>query len=572
MPLRIRYKIVLPFVVLLAFTGSVGTMIVTARVTDATTGEFDGSLLRASLLANDHLGLLEAQRLAQLRAASDTVGVAEGVAAGDVDGLIRLLVPIQANARPASLTIRVLNSKGLELLQLPGPGAAATRRSLDATYAAESSVQDILAGRRDSRGDKFVFLARDTAGPVLYWVGPVRNDRGEVAGAMLLGEPLSDVTDRIRSSHASELTFYDRTGLPLSTSLKGVPALGDPIRATVTGDHPVRALQAIDGHGYGLLVSDWTMRGAQLGYVAVALDAEPLRAGVAQVRFTLTLLFILAALLTMLAGVALAARITHPLEQLVHAMQAVTAGDLSQRAPQGPHDEIGFLAGAFNEMTASLQDNRRALEQTYFASMEALARAIDARDPYTLGHSSRVAAISLELAAAMNFPEEERETLRRSALLHDVGKIGVEDRILHKAGPLEEGEFEALRRHPVIGYDMLAGLRFLRDSMPGVRHHHERWDGTGYPDGLQGEAIPPAVRILSVADVLDAITSDRPYARGLGLEQAVTYIVKNSGTQFDPAVVAALRSRIDPIGALLKRMGKAPAPHPADVGWLEAVG
>jgi HD-GYP domain-containing protein (c-di-GMP phosphodiesterase class II) len=176
-----------------------------------------------------------------------------------------------------------------------------------------------------------------------------------------------------------------------------------------------------------------------------------------------------------------------------------------------------------------------------------------------------VAAIGLEIAAAMDLPADELIALRRSGLLHDIGKLGVEDHILRKPGPLNDQEWESIRRHPVIGYDMLKDVPFLAPSLAGVRHHHERWDGDGYPDRLEGEAIPLAVRILCVADAFDAITSDRPYRTSFSFQFALQTILQGAGSQFDPAVVKAFQSRADRIIALLKGMGKAPAPHAADI-------
>ena len=221
------------------------------------------------------------------------------------------------------------------------------------------------------------------------------------------------------------------------------------------------------------------------------------------------------------------------------------------------HDEIGYLARTFNEMTASLEDKTAALEETTFSSMEALARAIDARDSSTFGHSSRVAAISVEIADGMALPVKDREALRRAALLHDIGKIGVEDRVLRKPGPLSDAEADDMREHPRIGYDMLKGLRFLQPSLPGVLYHHERWDGAGYPTGLTGTAIPLPVRILAVADVFDALTSDRSYRDGLDFDAATAAIRIEAGLQFDPDVVTAFLARRPAIEALLRRMGKA---------------
>jgi putative nucleotidyltransferase with HDIG domain len=272
-------------------------------------------------------------------------------------------------------------------------------------------------------------------------------------------------------------------------------------------------------------------------------------------------LFAVAALMTLLFGTLLARRITRPVEQLVASTAAVSNGNWSHRAPISSGDEIGVLARSFNVMAATVEQKNKELEESYFASMESLARAIDARDPYTFGHSTRVAAISLELADQIGLPDEDRKALRRAALLHDIGKIGVEDRILRKPGPLTEEEWDAMRLHPFIGYKMLQGLNFLKPSLAGVLHHHERWDGRGYPIGLKEETIIPYVRILTVADTLDAMTSDRPYRNGFPFERAIEEIREHAGTQFDPAMVEAFLLRTSQIEVLLLDKGLSAAPQ-----------
>jgi HD-GYP domain-containing protein (c-di-GMP phosphodiesterase class II) len=159
----------------------------------------------------------------------------------------------------------------------------------------------------------------------------------------------------------------------------------------------------------------------------------------------------------------------------------------------------------------------------------------------------------------MGLPSDQLSALGRAALLHDIGKIGVEDRVLRKPGPLTKREVIAMRAHPVIGYEMLKGLHFLESSLSGIRHHHEHWDGSGYPDGLKGEHIPAAVRILTVADALDALTSDRPYRTAMSFSAAVATIEAGAGIQFDPAVIRALRSHGAAIASLLTVMGKPEA-------------
>ncbi len=186
--------------------------------------------------------------------------------------------------------------------------------------------------------------------------------------------------------------------------------------------------------------------------------------------------------------------------------------------------------------TARLYDDR---EQHFRLTLEALAKALDARDRYTAGHSERVTAYALVFARAMRLPDADVAVLRLAGLLHDIGKVGVPDRVLLKAGPLDAAERALIEPHTTIGFEMLRDLPFLRDALPAIRGHHERWDGGGYPDGLAGDGIHPYARILAVADSFDAMTSARPYRQALPFAEAARRLHVDAGTQFDPAVVRA---------------------------------
>jgi HD-GYP domain-containing protein (c-di-GMP phosphodiesterase class II) len=171
--------------------------------------------------------------------------------------------------------------------------------------------------------------------------------------------------------------------------------------------------------------------------------------------------------------------------------------------------------------------------------VRALTSAIDAKDPYTCGHSDRVARISVRLADQMGCGSKELETLYLSGLLHDIGKIGIDDQVLRKAGKLTAAEYEHIKLHAEIGYRILKDLKQLDDVLPVVRHHHESWDGTGYPMGLAGQEIPLYARIVAVADSLDAMSSDRPYRKGMPDEKLDAIIREGAGSQWDPHVVEA---------------------------------
>jgi putative nucleotidyltransferase with HDIG domain len=166
-----------------------------------------------------------------------------------------------------------------------------------------------------------------------------------------------------------------------------------------------------------------------------------------------------------------------------------------------------------------------------------LSRAIEARDPYTQGHSARVTALAELIACRLGWEEERLELLRVGGPLHDIGKLAVSDDVLSKAGTLEEGELEEIRRHPKMGAKILLRVTAFRDALPYVLYHHERWDGNGYPTGKAGAEIPLEARVLAVADAFDAMTSDRPYRRALTHEQALAEIERCEGTQFDPEIV-----------------------------------
>ncbi|MFZ5996420.1 MAG: HD domain-containing phosphohydrolase [Nitrospirota bacterium] len=179
------------------------------------------------------------------------------------------------------------------------------------------------------------------------------------------------------------------------------------------------------------------------------------------------------------------------------------------------------------------------LNETFYNTMQALAETIEMRDPYTGGHTRRVMEYSLAIGRRIGLTRREMVRLRLAAILHDIGKIGVRDTILLNPGRLTSEEFGGMRKHPEFGAAVLSRVKKLRGVIPGIKYHHERYDGSGYPEGLKGEAIPLLARIVAVADAFDAMTTNRPYRKGLSWENALAELQKHSGRQFDPAVVKA---------------------------------
>jgi putative nucleotidyltransferase with HDIG domain len=179
------------------------------------------------------------------------------------------------------------------------------------------------------------------------------------------------------------------------------------------------------------------------------------------------------------------------------------------------------------------------LELLNWGTLEALARTVDAKSRWTAGHSERVAELALKIARVMGFDEKELESLHRGAFLHDIGKIGIPLLIIDKPGKLTDDEYKKIMEHPVIGAKIIEPIEAYADAIPMILQHHEKFDGTGYPYGISGEALSLSARILAVADVYDAITSNRPYRQGSVKEKAINIITGESGKHFDPNVVEA---------------------------------
>jgi putative nucleotidyltransferase with HDIG domain len=202
-----------------------------------------------------------------------------------------------------------------------------------------------------------------------------------------------------------------------------------------------------------------------------------------------------------------------------------------------------FAANAYSRIKMA-----QRLDSHYMETIAALAAALEARDPDTREHTTRMRDLASALADAMSLSPEDRRAVKLGSVLHDVGKIGIPDSVLRKPGPLTDEEWSVMRKHPEIGESMLKDIAFLSPVLPAVRHHHERWDGGGYPDGLTREDIPVTARVITVCDSFDAMTSDRPYRRAMRFQDAVAELKKNSGTQFDPDCVELFLRIVDEVG------------------------
>lgn len=248
----------------------------------------------------------------------------------------------------------------------------------------------------------------------------------------------------------------------------------------------------------------------------------------------------------LLLGIFFARRLSDPIARLAGSTRAISEGQYGSMVEVGGTSEMAELSESFNRMSASIRvafdDVQRAARENrelFLSSIRALAEAIDAKDPYTRGHSERVATYAAAIAQEMGLGSEEVERTRLSALLHDVGKIGVDDRIIRKPTALTEEEFEAMKTHPIKGAAIMSAIPQLANVIPGMKYHHEKWSGGGYPEGLKGEQIPMQARIVTVADTFDAMTTTRPYQKAMENDFVVERIRQLAGARFDPVVVDA---------------------------------
>jgi HD-GYP domain-containing protein (c-di-GMP phosphodiesterase class II) len=312
-------------------------------------------------------------------------------------------------------------------------------------------------------------------------------------------------------------------------------------------------------------------RNSLLGVIAIQDEAAAMTS-VRDMRNQTLFVSLLAATLALLIGFYFAEKLTRPVRELAAGAHRIAAGDFSQRVKVLGRTELGELGSSFNQMTDQVERFVRDLQasayenhELFLGTVKALAAAIDGKDPYTRGHSERVSRFSVATAEALGLSAEEIERIRVSALLHDVGKIGIDDRVLKKPSALTDEEFKIMKTHPQKGYKIMSQIPAMRDFLPGMYMHHEMINGAGYPQGLQGDQIPTQARIVSVADTFDAMTTERPYQRAMDLEAALTRLKSFVGTRYDARVVAAFiaaceAGRIRPGVTRVRRKGINPLP------------
>jgi putative nucleotidyltransferase with HDIG domain len=353
-------------------------------------------------------------------------------------------------------------------------------------------------------------------------------------GALVVGTSLDANYARELSSLASaDVVITVNGGVVASTAPATVAA--DLVRA---GSDPGET-RTLNGEEYA--IRTLIALGPARIYTLASIDAAA-RTATRDALMAIATIAFGAFVLAALGSFWLARTLTDPIDRLAGEIGMMTAArDLRRHLqPTGMSRELDSLAEAFNELVRGLTAAEADTRAAYLGAIRALAATLDARDPYTAGHSERVSALSVLIGRQMQISDSDLDVLRLGALLHDIGKIGLSDEILRKPAALTAEEYEYLKRHPSVGARILRQVPFLAPHIPIVELHHERPDGGGYPFGLRGDEIPLAARIVHVADAFDAITSARAYRPARGPAEAIAELVRHTGTQFDPLSVEAL--------------------------------
>jgi len=541
--LPLSAKIVLPYLLLTLLVGVGGTFVATRLAAQSANDRLTTALVEAVRTADAQLLERERERVDALGTLLDRDGLAEAVARRDAARLLELLDPLPTGADWAGLvdasgqTLAARRASPTSSLHPPG-GALTVGRS--------GPVELALQGVRDFSGERRGGFGELSGEAAFVAAAPVRlGDR--IVGVLAVGSDLTAAAQELKQMTVADAALFAADGRPLVNTLapgKGSTELPG-LDTTPTEDELRPARMQVGEREYFALVAPLRVRGVTAGALAAALPTDAVDRIGADTRGWLTWLFGGAMAVSVMLGLAIARLIGRPVNALAAAARAVGAGDLARRSGVDGSDEIGVLGRTFDAMTSNLQLRQQQLAEAYLNTVRALAAAVDAKDPYTHGHSQRVAAYAVKVARHLGMDEKLMPQIEMGGLLHDVGKIGVPDHVLLKPGKLDDAEFAMIKRHTVIGHDILRPVGFDPVVNQIVRSHHERLNGRGYPDGLTGESIPLVARIVCVCDAYDTMTSDRAYQRSRGHEGAVEELRKWAGEQFDPACVEALALAVD---------------------------
>lgn len=550
-PLRhIRAKIIMPYAVLCVILAVVGTYLVTQLVAGSLQERFDNQLAEAGRVAADAVVRREQQQLEVARAIAFTQGVPGAALGGDAARLKDLISPLTTNERVDRAEIVDANGKLLMDLANDEPSAGG-QTAVEASDPSQWGVVQQVLGGGDALGDKYASLVQADGGFYLFTAAPLTAQE-QTVGAVLVGTRLDSLVAEVKSQALADVTFYSYDGRPIASTF--VLTYGNRREADLTLsptlatnvlnmlDSSPRDSRSLFGRDYDFAYGRLLIRQSVVGLYSVSLPTNFILSAGATTRTGMSIVFGMVISAVLIIGYLIARRITIPISKLVDAARSVESGDLKTRSGVRSNDEIGWLARSFDQMTESLEGYAERLRRQHISTITAVTSAVDARDPYTLGHSVRVGRLAAALGRQLGLSEEVSREIEIGGYLHDIGKIGVKDNILLKPGPLTTEERVGIDTHTLVACRILESVELSPEVWDFVRSHHERLDGSGYPDGLRGQELSPVARIAAVADMYDAMTSDRPYKAALNPETALADLKSQAGRLLDTEVVSALEA------------------------------
>ncbi len=475
-----------------------------------------------------------------------------------------LLIPF-LDSYNSLLAVRVVTAAGRQIAEV-GRGTTAPWEQFGAGEAAAATAAAL-------RGEEYVgmpFFPTDGDAAAVGFAVPVRDEGNRVTAALLAIVSLADVqalVAKVRVGTTGQAYLVDRRGVLVAhrdldlvrrrENLADVEIVGYLQAGQTLGSVPFR-----DRAGRQMLGAYDVVPGVGWGVVIEELRDEAY-GSLTELRRQTVFWVALGLVLAVGIGISFAQGISRPIRAFAERALAISRGDFKGSIATRSHNEIGQLADTFNHMTRQLDSYDRNMRELFLSTIKSLAAAIDAKDPYTRGHSERVATFSVAIARELGLDEKSLERVQIAGLLHDVGKIGIADAVLRKPERLTDAEYAIIKGHPAMGASIMGPIRQLKDIIPGMRHHHEALDGTGYPDGLAGGEIPLMARIIAVADTFDAMTSDRLYQKAKDDAFVIQTLLRLSGTRYDQKIVQAFIKAHPKLGRPLPAAAGVPVAQPA---------
>lgn len=540
----IRYKITFPYIALALGLAMAAAIVITNVVLDTVEERFTNQLIETGRLSAEWMVKEEDRMLETLRMIAHTEGVPEAVQDADAEGLRQIALPIAVNGQLEAMEI--LDVDGVSLLSLrqqrPDQFEDYYASRGESLFQEWEFVQQVLNAQVDSLGDKYAGVVSAPWGDFFYVSGPILSETNQLQGVVLVGRSLGSLSREIREATFSQATLYDFSGDPQATTfLEAVGPLSPELVAGVMDRQAEESFLrnlTVANIAYSEIIGTLEARaGIDVALIGTSLPQTFLVHPSQVTRVQIFGLATLGFLFVIGAGVLVANRITRPLLDVVQASEEVAHGNLTVKVDARGNDELATLARAFNDMVISLDRSNRELLEAYNTTLEGWSKALELRDEETQGHTQRVTDLTVRLARRMGISDDDLVQIKRGALLHDIGKMGIPDGILNKPGPLSETEWEVMRKHPIYAYQMLSPISYLRPALAIPCCHHERWDGSGYPMGWKEEDIPLPARIFAVVDVWDALRSDRPYRIAWPEDRVLDHLESNKGIHFDSNVV-----------------------------------